>query len=81
MLMRPPYKTCPNGKELYHTLMRGSVVRSKRAWYWPFRRRPEYAVICLDCKEIVGWEYGTSQSLRWAENEINKRRWGIEREN
>lgn len=36
--------------------MRGMVQRSRRSWYAPWRTRPYCAVICPDCKEIVGWE-------------------------
>jgi len=36
--------------------LRGMVQRSRRPWYAPWRTRPYCAVICPDCKEIIGWE-------------------------
>jgi hypothetical protein len=65
---------CPRcGTRPLVTFLRGTVVRPKRAWYWPFKARPQYAVICRGCKEIVGYEWskvrdvlGTSHLFRGA---------------
>lgn len=39
------------------TFLRGTVARPGRLWYWPFKKRPRYAIICARCKNIVGYEW------------------------
>ncbi len=57
--VKPPvYFNCPNCQVLFEEMMRGLVQRAKRPWY-KFGRghiRPYCAVICRECKEVVGWE-------------------------
>ena len=51
------YATCPNCERPFVPFMRGQVQRSKRPW-WRFwgAARPYCAVICRECKEIIGYE-------------------------
>jgi len=50
-----PYSRCPHCHEYFLPFMRGQVQRGRWNW-WRFRRRPYCALICSDCKNIVGWE-------------------------
>lgn len=47
--------------------MRGQVQRSPMPWWapWPLKRwrRAYCAIICRDCKEIVGWETPSDQAI------------------
>ena len=38
------------------TFLRGVVGRPGRAWYWPFKKRSSWAIICSKCKDIIGYE-------------------------
>jgi hypothetical protein len=56
-----PLDECPNcGDKPFRPFLRGQVQRSSlietiRAWWQ--KRKPRYcAVICWECKDIVGWE-------------------------
>jgi len=52
----PPLAECPNcGACPFEPFLRGLVQRAKR-WLFIGPRRPYVAVICADCKEIVGHE-------------------------
>ena len=49
---------CPRADcdEPFYPFMRGMVQRNPRPW-WLFGRRRDYcALICRECKCIVGWE-------------------------
>jgi len=47
------FEHCPKCGACAPDYMRGQVQRSKRKW---FKDRLYCAVICHECKEIVGWE-------------------------
>jgi hypothetical protein len=52
-----PFAHCPGcGSPRFESFLRGLVQRSRRRWWWPFQIRAHCAVICHECKEIVGWE-------------------------
>jgi len=57
VLKNAPYakEECPKCKQVCPEFMRGQVQRSKR-WFWIGPKRPYYAIICHNCKEIIGWE-------------------------
>lgn len=77
---------CPNcGAEPFVTFLRGQVARPDRAWYWPFKRRPPFAIICYDCKEVVGHEWNkiidmmgmchlSERDVAWAQSRLYKRK-------
>ena len=46
---------CPKCEARDPNFMRGLVQRPKR-FLWIFWKRPYCAVICHECKEIIGWE-------------------------
>lgn len=51
-------EVCPKCSEPFRAFMRGLVVKSE-VWQWIcewFGKRAKTAVICSECKEIVGWE-------------------------
>lgn len=51
-----PFRRCPKCDHPFYPFLRGQVQRSAMRW-WPFGKiRPYYALICCNCKEIVGWE-------------------------
>lgn len=51
-----PIIVCPACDEPFRPFMRGVVQRSKR-WLWGLGPRRDYcALICWECKEIVGYE-------------------------
>jgi len=55
--MPEPFQFCPDCGAPFESFLRGQVQRLKRPWYWPFGPvRPYCAIICRDCKEIVGYE-------------------------
>lgn len=47
------YSKCPKCWAPFHTFMRGEV----QSWWRRFFDFPYCAVICLNCKNIVGWEH------------------------
>lgn len=52
-----PVLQCPAcGIYPVRPFLRGQVQRLSRRWYAPWLRRPYCAVICRDCKAIVGYE-------------------------
>lgn len=54
--LREPLDVCPEcGTNPFRSFLRGMVGRSKR-WLWIGPKRDYCAVICEDCKEIVGHE-------------------------
>jgi len=57
LLEKEPYaiEVCPNCGQRAPEFMRGLVQRSKR-FLWLLWKRPYCAVICRNCKEIIGWE-------------------------
>lgn len=55
---RAVVEVCPKCGEQFDPFMRGRVVRSE-LWQWiaeSFGKRAKTALICWDCKEIIGWE-------------------------
>jgi hypothetical protein len=50
-----PVMICPQCQKPFLSFLRGQIQRSKRfmGFLW---RRPYCAVICAECKRIVGWE-------------------------
>jgi phage terminase large subunit GpA-like protein len=50
-----PFVTCPKCGEIFYPFLRGMVQRRRFRWLfwgpWPY-----CALICRDCKEIVGYE-------------------------
>jgi phage terminase large subunit GpA-like protein len=50
-----PFVLCPKCGEIFHPFLRGMVQRRTHRWFfwgaWPY-----CALICWDCKEIVGYE-------------------------
>jgi len=57
LLRREPYaiEKCPKCGKLSPEFMLGQVQRSKR-FLWILWHRPYCAVICHECKKIIGWE-------------------------
>ncbi len=60
-----PFKSCSKcGAKPFRPFLRGQVARSRLnpltriRWWWRHGRKPfpSFAVICWDCKEIVGYE-------------------------
>lgn len=54
-----PLAACPScDAKPFAPFMRGQVQRLPRSLFsWPPLRRRDYcAVICSDCKDLVGWE-------------------------
>jgi hypothetical protein len=51
-----PFGRCPQCDAPFYPFLRGQVQR--RAWpLWPFWKMRAYcALICRECKNIVGWE-------------------------
>lgn len=50
--MKSKPESCPNCGKPFEYFLRYKVQSN---WRW-FFYLPDYAVICADCKEIVGWE-------------------------
>ena len=50
-----PFTTCPHCGKPFVSFLRGKVQRGKRRMFIG-PRRDYYAVICRECKEIVGYE-------------------------
>jgi hypothetical protein len=49
--------TCPKCGAFAYPFMRGQVQRSPFKWWQLWGKpRPYCAVICSECKDIVGWE-------------------------
>lgn len=55
-LMPQPLQVCPKcNADPFESFMRGQVVRT--FWLpWKWRRTDIWAVICSQCKDIVGYE-------------------------
>jgi len=51
-----PIIWCPKCKAPFTPFLRGQVQRSSRKFIFFGKRRPNYALICWECKDIVGWE-------------------------
>ena len=47
-----PFDQCPKCRRAFEPFLRGQVVRFD---WWGLRKRI-WALICYDCKEIVGYE-------------------------
>lgn len=50
-----PFQHCPKCHRPFIEFLRGMVQRSKR-WLCFGPKRDYCAVICYNCKQIVGWE-------------------------
>jgi hypothetical protein len=52
-----PFDFCPAcGAEPFECFMRGTVQRSRRQWLGLGPRQPYCAVICSECKVVLGYE-------------------------
>lgn len=47
---------CPKCGEIFEPFLRGQVQRSPRKFIFFGPRRPNCALICWACKEIIGYE-------------------------
>jgi hypothetical protein len=56
---RTPQRYCPKCGRVFEQFLPGQVCRSAPWWRfflpWDYAR-PQFAVICWACKEIIGWE-------------------------
>jgi len=62
-----PVKTCPACKAKFEPFMRGTVQRSRFAW-WIGPTRPYCALICSECKNIVGYEQPSERYMTKADD-------------
>jgi hypothetical protein len=52
-----PFDACPEcGHMPFRSFLRGMIQRSRRPWFGFGKPRDYCAVICSECKEIVGYE-------------------------
>lgn len=51
-----PFEHCPACGEIFVPFLRGMIQRSKRSWLGLGPRQSYCALICSECKEIVGHE-------------------------
>jgi hypothetical protein len=51
-----PFEHCPQCGEIFVPFLRGMIQRSRRSWLGLGPRRAYCALICSECKEIVGHE-------------------------
>lgn len=58
-------KTCPNCQKPFRPFLRGRVHSAFYRWFFFGKKFIAYALICSECKEIVGYEPPDTIEITW----------------